>query len=220
MPDVRATLRALPVLTGAAPAFDPTCALDDPVALFVEWFTAAVDAGVPEPHAMTLSTTDEHGTPDARMLILKDVDAVGWHFAVSAASRKGAQLGSNPVAALTFYWPAVVRQVRVRGPVTADPPEVTAADFLARSAGARALALMLRQSQTLTDTADLDVALAKARAELEADPARVPDEWVSYAVAPERVEFWQGDPERRHQRLLYTADLDAPGGWSRTRLWP
>jgi pyridoxamine 5'-phosphate oxidase len=60
----------------------------------------------------------------------------------------------------------------------------------------------------------------RRRAGLEADPALVPDEWVSYAVAPERVEFWQGDPERRHQRLLYTADLDAPGGWSRTRLWP
>jgi pyridoxamine 5'-phosphate oxidase len=74
-----------------------------------------------------------------------------------------------------------------------------------------------RQSQPLADAADVDGALSAARAALDADPGIVPDEWVSYAVAPERVEFWQGDPERRHQRLLYTSQ---PGGWTRALLWP
>jgi pyridoxamine 5'-phosphate oxidase len=215
--EMRSVLRALPVLTGSAPEFDPSRAPDDPMSLFVEWLEGAVDAGVPEPHAMSLSTVDEGGRPDARMLILKDVDSAGWHFAVSAVSRKGSDIAANPVAALTFYWPQLVRQVRVRGTVVADPAAVTADDFLARSPGARAHVLLGRQSQPLADAADVDGALSVARAALDADPGIVPDEWVSYAVAPERVEFWQGDPERRHQRLLYTSQ---PGGWTRALLWP
>lgn len=215
--DLRSTLRALPVLSGTAPEFDPGLCPDDPTALFAEWFRAAIQAGVAEPHAMTLSTVGADGHPDARMLILKDVDDAGWHFAVSSASKKGADLSSNPVAALTFYWQQLVRQVRVRGAVVVDPPDVTAADFLARSDGARALVLTRSQSQPLAATTNLDDALAVTRAQLDADPGLVPDEWVSYAVRPERVEFWQGDPERRHQRLLYT---EGGAGWERKLLWP
>jgi pyridoxamine 5'-phosphate oxidase len=218
--EIRSLLRAIPVLTGSAPDFDPSRAPSDPTSLFVEWLQIALGAGVPEPHAMSLSTVDEHGRPDARMLILKDIDSAGWHFAVNGSSRKGADLAVNPVAALTFYWPPLVRQVRVRGPVVADPPEVTAADFLSRSPGARAQVLLQRQSQPLEDPAVVDGPLAQARAELDADPDFVPKEWVSYALSPERVEFWQGDPQRRHQRLLYTADPDAVSGWRTTRLWP
>lgn len=166
---------------------------------------------------MTLSTVDAAGAPDARMLILKDVDAAGWHFAVSLASKKGADLASNPTAALTFYWPQLVRQVRVRGAVVADPPAVASADFLARSAGARALVLLRKQSEPFSDDDDLDRALAGPRAELDADPELVPEDWVSYAVAPDRVEFWQGDPDRCHQRLLYTRSGTT---WSKNLLWP
>jgi pyridoxamine 5'-phosphate oxidase len=214
--DMRAALRSLPVLTGDAPAFDPQQSPDDPMSMFVEWFDTAVNAEVSEPHSMTLSTVDAAGAPDARMLILKDVDAAGWHFAVSATSKKGADLAANPVAALTFYWPQLVRQVRVRGPVVPNPPAVASADFLARSTGARALVLLRKQSESFSDD-DLDRALAGPLAQLDADPVLVPDDWVSYAVVPDRVEFWQGDPERRHQRLLYTR---SGTGWSKSLLWP
>lgn len=101
--DMRATLRALPGLPGTAATFDPQQAPDDPIALFVEWFRGAVTASVPEPHAMTLSTIDGSGAPDARMLILKDVDSAGWQFTVNAGSRKGVDLAAKPLAALTFY---------------------------------------------------------------------------------------------------------------------
>jgi pyridoxamine 5'-phosphate oxidase len=214
---IRSRLRAIPVLTGSAPDFDPAMAPSDPASLFIEWLQVALDAGVPEPHAMSLSTVDARGRPDARMLILKDIDSAGWHFAVSSVSRKGSDLAANPAAALTFYWPQLIRQIRVRGAVVADPPEVTSADFRSRSPGARAQVLLGRQSQPLADSADIDGALAQARAALDADPGVVPREWVSYGLAPERVEFWQGDPERRHQRLLYTATSD---GWSKGLLWP
>lgn len=217
---LRSALRGLPVLQGQAPAFDPAQAPDDPVRLFADWLGTAIRLEVTEPHAMTVATIDRNGEPDARVLILKAVDRAGWHFAVSSVSQKGADLAAHPVAALTFYWPELVRQVRVRGPVTADPSEVSAADFLARSDGSRAIALTRRQSQPLLDPAELDHALDKACSELRADPRHVPDEWISYAVHPGRVEFWQGDPGRRHQRLLYVTDPDGESRWTRTLLWP
>ena len=183
----------------------------------------AVDSGVVEPHAMTLSTVgavDATGIarPSARVLILKDVDAAGWHFGVSSASRKGADLARNPAVSLTFYWPSLGRQVRVDGIALPDPSSVTAHDFLARSQGARAMVLTGRQSEPYADPAEISEALAKAHLELEHSPALVPAEWVSYAVRADAVEFWQADPTRRHRRLRYERDDDT--SWSTTLLWP
>ncbi|OHU92539.1 pyridoxine/pyridoxamine 5'-phosphate oxidase [Mycobacterium talmoniae] len=217
MGGLRGVLRGLPVLTGRAPQFDPARAPADPVALFTDWLLHAIEAGVAEPHAMTVSTADAAGRPSGRVLILKDVDDGGWHFAVNAVSQKGRELAGNPAAALTFYWPALGRQVRVSGVVSADPPAVTAADFLARPVGSRAMALTRRQSAPYTDPAELDAALDKAHLELARTPSLVPDEWVSYAVAADAVEFWQADPQRRHQRLRYER---ARAGWSRILVWP
>lgn len=132
-------------------------------------------------------------------------------------SRKGAELARNPAVALTFYWPALGRQVRVEGIAQADPPQVSADDFLARSEGARTMALTGRQCEPYCDAAEISAALAKARLELERSPALVPTDWVSYAVRADTVEFWQSDPDRRHRRLRYER-----GGadWSASLLWP
>lgn len=216
---LRALLRGLAVLTGSAPEFDPARAPGDPLELFIEWLLHAVDSGVAEPHAMTVSTVSGAAAsrPSARVLILKDVDAAGWHFAVSSVSRKGAELARNPAVALTFYWPALGRQVRIEGVAHADPPQVTAGDFLARSEGAREMALTGRQSQPYSDPAEITEALAKSRVELDGDPALVPVEWVSYGVRADSVEFWQADRARRHRRLRYERD---GSGWATTLLWP
>lgn len=214
---LRDTLRAIPVLTGVAPEFDHADVPDDPHVLFSEWLLAATRSGVAEPHAMTLSTVSADGRPSARVLILKDVDKDGWHFAVNSVSRKGRELSENPVAALTFHWREQVRQVRVSGPVVADPPALAAADFRARPVGSRLLALTRRQSDRLSGDAELDEALARAARELAADPDVVPDEWMSYAVRADEVEFWQGHPERRHIRVRYTL---GDGTWARAVLWP
>lgn len=211
----RAFLRSLPVLTGAAPESDADA--PEPVALFAIWLQHAVNAGVPEPHAMTISTVDPQGMPRARVLILKAVDNAGWHFAVNAVSQKGHDLEANPVAALTFYWPSLVRQVRVTGPVVRDGTAYSAADFLARPLGSRAMALTRRQSQPLTDLLELETEFHKAQSQLERDPGLVPDEWVSYAVRPVEVEFWQGAADRRHVRLAYRRIDDE---WEISRLWP
>ncbi|QVI19624.1 hypothetical protein KHQ06_25065 [Nocardia tengchongensis] len=118
---------------------------------------------------------------------------------------------------MTFYWPELVRQIRNSGPVVADPTEVAAADFLARPIGSRQMALTRRQSQPFNDYSELDEALDRAGRELEIAPDQVPTEWMSYAVQPDEIEFWQGDPARRHKRVLYRL---VNGVWSRNLLWP
>lgn len=133
-----AWLRERPSLTGSAPTLHPESAPDDPLALFLNWITAAAEAGVAEPHATTLATVDADGVPDARTLILKDVDERGWAFAGTRSSAKGRQLAANPAAALNFWWQPVLRAVRVRGPVVEAPAGESTADLAARSATARA----------------------------------------------------------------------------------
>jgi pyridoxamine 5'-phosphate oxidase len=128
-------LRGLGSLRGDAPPFDPASAPDEPVDLFLEWLRLAVDSGVAEAHAATLATVGADGAPDARTLLLKDVDAErGWAFAGPTASLKAEQLAAAPAAALAFWWQPLVRAVRVRGPVEQSTAAEIAADLAARPA--------------------------------------------------------------------------------------
>ncbi|WP_019546381.1 pyridoxine/pyridoxamine 5'-phosphate oxidase [Streptomyces sulphureus] len=217
MTGLRDVLRALPVFEGELPSFDASSAPASPLELFTEWLHAAVDAGVPEPHAMTLATADAEGRPSSRVLILKDADEEGWQFATSARSPKGRELDGRPFAALSFHWPRLARQVRLRGPVASAGAERSAADFRARGADARAEALLGRQSHALISEAERRAALAEARSRLAAGPDLVAPDWTLYALRPETVEFWQGDRERHHTRLLYRRNTG--GSWERGLLW-
>jgi pyridoxamine 5'-phosphate oxidase len=214
---VREYLRSLPVFGGAIAAFDPQTAPESPIELFEQWLRYAAEAGVCEPHAMTLSTRDADGAPDGRVLILKDIDTRGWWFASNSDSAKGFQLVCAPYAALTFYWPQVGRQVRVRGTVKTGTPEHNAADFRARGSGARAVALASEQSRPLTDLPACARAVEKARDRLRANPELVAPGWRTYVLHATTVEFWNADKDRQHVRLQYrTAD----NGWTRSLLWP
>lgn len=203
----RQLVRELPSLAAPLPDFDPATAAPTPQAQFLAWLGEAIAAGIREPHAMTLSSVGEDGRPDARVLILKDLDDRGWHFATSRLSPKGQQLSQNPAVALSFYWPAQGRQVRIRGEARDLGPEASAADFRARSADARANAALERQSQVMSGHE------ASCSGDAEAVPAR----WGVFAVRPDSVEFWQGRTDRRHIRLRYDA---VPEGWTLSRLWP
>ncbi len=217
MSDMRAYLRAFKVFTGDLPEFDPEAVPATPEALFVEWLYAAVEAGVREPHAMTLSTLGTDGMPAGRVLVLKNIDEEGWQFAVHGESPKGQDLIAHPAAALTFYWSEQARQIRVRGPVRAESAERSAQDFLARPPGSRAEALLGRQSQTLASRDDLELAAKQSRERVDAEPDLVAKEWTLYTLRAETVEFWQGDAERKHTRVKYRR---ASEGWSRELLWP
>jgi pyridoxamine 5'-phosphate oxidase len=211
------SLRALPSLAGPLPAFDPDTAPATPDPLFERWLKDAIDAGVVEPHAMTLSTVDPAGRPSARVLILKYLEDGAWAFASGSGSRKGKELANTPWAALTFYWPALGRQVRVRGRVELANAAESAADFLARSPSARGGALAGNQSEALTDLTERDRVLDDATTRAAAAPDLVAPEWTVYRVLADEVEFWQGDERRRHVRVHYTREGPA---WRRQLLWP
>jgi pyridoxamine 5'-phosphate oxidase len=211
------TLRSLPVLTATPVPFAIDRALDDPMSLFDEWLREAIVAGVTEPHAMTLSTVDADGLPDARVLILKDVNECGLWFATSCSSAKGRQLDARGVAAVTIYWPALGRSVRARGRTRRGSEASSVADFRERGFGARAVALASHESSPLASLDECDAAVTTARAALLRDPTLISSTWTLYVLAPEQVEFWQADPDRQHIRLRYTRIND---GWQHGLLWP
>lgn len=234
---VRTLLRNLPSLKGPYAPVDWAAFPATPQDAFVKWLrdaiaeggkTAAASATPYEPHAMTVSTVDADGLPDARVLILKNVDARGWHFAVKATSPKGRQLKEQPVCALTFYWSPLGRQVRIRGRAHVLPEEDCAADFLARPLASRVSAVASPQSEVMADPErsqkELSDKTAEAQTLFDKDPDYVSPGWLVYAVAPTDVEFWQGATDRQHQRLRYVRedgqqDTD-PVTWRKERLWP
>ncbi|WAZ26264.1 pyridoxal 5'-phosphate synthase [Streptomyces cinnabarinus] len=216
---VRDWLRSLEVFAGPSAEFDPADAPAEPVELFLGWLREAVAAGVPDAHAMTLSTVGEDGGPDARVLILKNVDDDGWQFAVHAHSPKGLQLAGRPRAALTFYWSQQGRQIRVRGTVEPASPERSAADLLARSPSARAEVLLGCQSRHLHSAEERESAFRAALARIESQPDLVSPEWTLHTLVPTAVEFWQADKDRLHTRLRYERS-HRTGPWERHMLWP
>ncbi len=214
--ELRARLRGLPSFPRDLPAFDPDAAPATPHELFLAWLDEAVDAGVLAPHAATLATVDDAG-PSARVLVLKDVDAGGWAIATPAESRPGEAMTASGRAALSFFWPALGRQVRIEGEVRRADAADAASDFRDRPADARATALVGRPTPTLASDAEYEAARAAALERVEAEPALVPDSWSSWWIAPTTVEFWQASHDRAHTRLRYRAD---GATWLRERLWP
>ncbi|MFE0453401.1 pyridoxal 5'-phosphate synthase [Streptomyces sp. NPDC058914] len=218
--DLHELLRSLrvwdPEVT-ALPPFDPGAAPAEPEELFTRWFAEAVAAGEREPHTMTLATADEDGLPDARIVMLHGADEDGWSFATHVTSRKGRQLAARPYAALTFYWPALGRQVRVRGPVSTAPAEAARADLRMRSTGALAAALTGRQSEALGSLEELARASEAAWERAGREPDAQAASWTLYRLRPDAVEFFQGDERRRHVRLLYRR---TGPDWERGLLWP
>ncbi|MCF2535364.1 pyridoxal 5'-phosphate synthase [Streptomyces sp. FB2] len=215
--DLHDLLRSLRVWDVELPAFDPSDAPGEPLGLFTEWFADAVAAGQTEPHTMSLATADEEGLPDVRTVMLHGADVSGWAFATHRDSSKGRQLAARPYAALGFYWSARGRQVRVRGPVTAAPSAESQADLHARSTGALAAALTGRQSEVLGSPEELERASRAAWERARREPDAPVPTWTLYRVRPDEVEFFQGDAERRHVRLVYRR---AEPGWVKELLWP
>ncbi|KAF9772545.1 hypothetical protein IL306_009737 [Fusarium sp. DS 682] len=218
---LQAKLRALPVLQGASfPKTDFDAFPEIPQQAFEAWLDEAIAANVPEPHAMTLSTVDEQGCPDARVLILKNVDNRGWHFAIKTDSPKGRHISANNSVALTFYWPKIGRQTRLRGKANALPRDECDQDWTARSAMAKITAKVSKQSEPLNDPHDLQAKMAEAVKKHETEKQEQSSEgWMVYAVAPTTVEFWQASTDRLHQRLNYTWDA-ARSSWRKEALWP
>ncbi len=168
--------------------------------------------------AMTLATADREGRPSARVVLLKGLDERGLVFFTNYESRKGAELLANPHAALVFYWPALDRQVRVEGTVEKTSREESQAYFETRPRGSRLGALASPQSRPVADRQEIERLLEDTAARFADGDVPLPDTWGGFRVRHETIEFWQGRPNRLHDRLRYTRLPE--GGWRVERLAP
>jgi pyridoxamine 5'-phosphate oxidase len=194
-------------------------AADEPLRLFAAWFDEARRAEPVNPDAMTLSTVDAGGLPNARMVLLKGFDERGFVFYTNVDSIKGRELDAAPKAALTFYWKSLQRQVRVRGEV--EPVAAAEADayFASRSRMAQIGAWASKQSTALESRLAFEKAMARFTAKFAIGAVPRPPHWSGYRVAVQEIEFWQERPFRLHDRIAFTrTGPDAP--WTKTRLYP
>jgi len=189
---------------------------DDPIEQFAEWYERAA-ADVPLVDAVCLATVDADGSPDARMVLLKGVDAAGFRFHTNYSSAKGGQLAADARAALVVYWRELDRQVRVRGSVERLPAAESDAYFATRPRESQVAAWASPQSRPLRDRAELDGLLAEAARRFEGAPVPRPEGWGGYLLRPEAIEFWQGQVGRLHDRFRYAR---AASGWRVERLAP
>jgi len=188
----------------------------DPIVQFARWWDEAAAAQVREANAMTLATADAAGTPAARTVLLKGFDPAGFVFYTNYESRKGAELASNPRAALLFFWPELERQVRIDGAAVRVDEQESDEYFGSRPLASRIGAWASPQSQPISSKAWLMARAAQMALEHGAAPAR-PAYWGGYRVNPHAIEFWQGRPSRLHDRLVYPR---SDSGWIRARLAP
>ncbi len=193
--------------------------LDSPVALFQRWFQDALDAKVHEPNAMTLATVQSDGRPAARIVLLKGLDERGFCFFTNYDSDKGLQLSERPVASLVFFWPEMERQVRVEGPVGRVSTEESEDYFHKRPRGAQIGAWASDQSRVIPDRAWLEGRMKELEKRFENEEViPLPEHWGGFRVTPEKIEFWQGRPNRLHDRFRYS--LDESQEWRIERLSP
>ncbi|NEM98787.1 pyridoxamine 5'-phosphate oxidase [Pontibacter burrus] len=190
----------------------------DPILQFRIWMEEALAAEVVEPTAMVLSTATAAGRPSARVVLLKDVTANGFVFFTNYSSRKGSNMHDNPFAALTFFWPELERQVRIEGSIQKVEPAVSDAYFKSRPKGSQIGAWASPQSQSISSREVLEKADAAYSLEF-AETAEIPrpPHWGGYSLQPDYIEFWQGRPNRLHDRIVFEKQGAA---WELKRLAP
>jgi pyridoxamine 5'-phosphate oxidase len=190
----------------------------DPVKQFANWFTAAIEAGIRDVNAMSLATAGRDGKPTVRIVLLKGFDQDGFAFFTNYLSEKGGQLEENPYAACVFYWIELDRQIRVSGRAEKTSREESERYFHSRPRGSQLGAWASRQSEVLDARRVLDARMAEMTERYIDDPVPLPPHWGGYIIKPELFEFWQGRPNRLHDRFRYTLQKD--GSWQIDRLAP
>jgi pyridoxamine 5'-phosphate oxidase len=190
----------------------------DPLRQFQKWFEQALQAGIREPNAMVLATVGSQGQPSVRIVLLKGVDDRGFTFFTSYESRKALELASNPRAALNFPWVDLERQVNVIGSVTRVSGPESEAYFKSRPRGSRLGAWASSQSQVVTNRSVLEKRMQELESKYPGDDIPLPPYWGGYRLNPVEIEFWQGRPNRLHDRFRYLKQGD--GRWQIDRLSP
>jgi pyridoxamine 5'-phosphate oxidase len=189
----------------------------DPLALFDGWLREAVAGEANDANAMALATVDAHGSPDVRMVLLKDADQRGFVFYTHLESAKGRELAANPQAALLFHWKSLRRQVRVRGVVSRVTDAEADAYWATRARASQLGAWASQQSAPLPDRLAFEKAIAKYGLKFGLGKVPRPPHWSGFRVEPQAMEFWRDRPFRLHERLVF---VRGAGGWTTERLFP
>lgn len=190
---------------------------DIPIEEFNRWFSVAKHSGIVEPNAMTLATATLAGKPSARVVLLKDVTSDGFVFFTNYESRKGKELFENPLASVVFDWHEIARQVRVEGTVEKIPTKESEAYFVSRPRASQLGAWVSAQSSVIENRQRLDALKNVYEKQFKNRDITRPEYWGGYLLRPSVIEFWQGNENRLHDRIIY---IQTNNGWIKKRLAP
>ena len=190
----------------------------DPIKQFQHWWSDAVNSQIEDINAMTLATASQDGVPSARIVLLKGFDDKGFNFFTNYNSYKGRQLVENPRACLVFFWKELERQIRITGLVSKLSPEESDAYFNERPDGRRLGAWASPQSEVIPNREWLEKTEKDYEKQFKGKKIHRPSHWGGYIVRPVTIEFWQGRPNRLHDRIQYSLQED--GIWLIERLAP
>jgi pyridoxamine 5'-phosphate oxidase len=190
----------------------------NPIRQFEIWMTLAVESKVNEPIAMNLSTVNDKGRPSSRIVYLKIFNEKGFVFYTNYLSRKGSELMSNSYAALNFFWPELEKQVRIEGKVTKVSKAISDAYFKSRPRASQIGAWASMQSTEISSREELEKKVENLTKKYEGKPIPRPGHWGGYCLVPDTMEFWQGRPNRLHDRIIYRRTKT--NKWSISRISP
>ncbi len=190
---------------------------ESPFLLFRQWYEETVTVSE-EPNAMILATADQQGRPSLRTVLLKEYSEKGFSFFTNYNSRKGEELSINPRASLLFYWAAQARQIRIEGLVKKIEKKDSNAYFATRPRGSQLSAWASDQSQIIPDKEFLYKKFEKISGQFENRSIPRPAHWGGYRLVPDYFEFWQGQPDRLHDRISYISE--GKHKWRKERLAP
>lgn len=213
-----------PLLSSGRHVFSRSCLLEkdcaaNPFVQFEYWLKEAFENGDDMANAMTLSTVDQNGVPDSRIVLLKDLGYNGLTFFTNYQSKKGTDLAANPHARLLFFWKELQRQVRICGKVNFVPAKESDNYFASRSFENKIGALVSQQSKVIQNRGTMDNAFDDALMQYTGKEITRPDHWGGYVLLPMQFEFWQGRPGRLHDRIRYTYEA-VHKTWAMDRLMP
>lgn len=200
-------------------SLEETSVSENPLELFQKWFHEVEKSGTTdEPNAMTVSTLGLDGYPKNRVVLLKRYTYEGFVFYSNYESEKGKAIAENPRVCLSFFWPAMERQVIIKGTAEKIPENMSDGYFETRPTGSKLGAIVSNQSEVIPSREELETKLKELEKEYEQKEIPRPEYWGGYLVRPMSIEFWQGRPNRLHDRLRYTLLEDY--SWKLERLAP